>query len=248
MGTVLVGLYLLVWSWLFALLEIATEGPVGWAFAAPTWRKRSAIYGALMSGKELTGYHIWMFVLPLFLLFGCFVFAAYWDVALWTPARAVELLACYFMLCPVWDFEWFPLNPHFGLERFRAGEIWWHQKWIGRIPQDYPGALVLVAVCGAIAAHVLGGGTAVWYRLGGVLVVLLCGAAMTTLVAPAAQQWQRRMRERFQLAEDWARWLTPVELARLVEVRTSLESARNEIARIGRLRAQREQLGVPKPA
>lgn len=244
MGTIVWGLFLAGWAYLFARLEIEIEGPVGWALGAPTFQKRSPIYAAIMGGKVLTGYHRIMFFLPLYLLLGCFALGEYWGVHIASWARLWELLGCFFLVSATWDFMWFPLNPHFGIARFRRGEIHWHKKWLtDRVPQDYPAALVATAIMAAMA-HFCGGGSMVWARLLGVLVTLLIASAVVVLVAPRVQNWISSMRTAHSFAEDdWSPWLTPEELDDLKNARATLNHLRSIIASLGRRRAQREQLG-----
>ncbi len=248
MGTIVWGLFLSGWAYLFARLEIEIEGPVGWALAAPTFQKRSPIYAAIMGGKVLTGYHRIMFFLPLYLLLGGFALGEYWGVRIASWSRFWELLSCFFLVSATWDFMWFPLNPYFGIARFRRGEIHWHKKWItDRIPQDHPAGLVVAAIMAGLAQW-CGGGNAVWMRLLGVLVILLVASAIVVLVAPRVQKRLTAMRMEHDFARgDWSPWLTKEELDDLKNARGLIFVARGTIARLGQLRAQREQLGAPKP-
>lgn len=243
------GLVLAAWSFLFAILEIAIEGPVGWALTAPTWRKRSRLYALLMNGKELTGYHAAMFFLPLLLLHLPFVFITYWwGISLWSLPFECELLAAYFLLAVHWDFLWFVLNPHFGTKRFRKGEIWWHAKWVGRVPTDYLGAVGLALAFTAMS-HFLGAGIGAWARFASVVSVLVATLVAAILIAPAFHAWyQRRCDDYLLVTEDWQPWLTVEELVDLKAMLQTMESARRYVAAAGRLRAQREQLGRPKLA
>ena len=54
---------------LFAAVEIEIEGPHGWAERLPTWFRVTPLYARayrlFMRGKPLTGYHLVMFILPL---------------------------------------------------------------------------------------------------------------------------------------------------------------------------------------
>jgi len=237
------GIYMVIWAALYATLEISTEGPVGWALAAPTWRKKSWFYGAVMSGKELTGYHLFMFFLPYLFLHLPFVFAYQWGIGMFTWWRECELLAIFFVLCPSWDLWWFILNPDFTLERFRPGEIWWHAKWIGRVPVDYIGAGVSVILFTTLAAF---GDFGVVKRMS---MILLCFIAATLLIikyAPRYHRWYNTMKERHRLAfEDWRKWFFPPEIDGLVQHMWNLDEIRGHIANYGRLRARREQL-IPR--
>src|SRR5512138_3257381 len=61
-------LLLFAYALLFALVEIEIEGQDGWAMKLPTWYRRTPLYarvfGFLLSGKPLTGYHAVMFFIP----------------------------------------------------------------------------------------------------------------------------------------------------------------------------------------
>ncbi len=242
-SAVITGCFLAAWSFLFAVIEIAVEGPVGWALAAPTWRKQSRLYGALMGGKELTGYHLWMFFLPLLLLHLPFVFAAHWGFELWSLARECELLACYFLLCAHWDFQWFVLNPHFTTKRFQRGEIWWHAKWFWRIPADYFGAVGLALALTA-AAHYFGG-AAVWTRFGLVSGVLALALVASWFFAERFHAWYGRLCWKYVLAiEGWEMHLANGDLRRLKALLLEIHERRQEIAELGRRRARAEQLGI----
>ena len=132
-------LFLFGYALLFALAEIEIEGAHGWAERLPTWFRVTTpgarLFGLLLSGKPLTGYHLVMFVLPLWSFHIGFVGGAPWS---W--AAEATTLASYLIWVATWDLLWFLLNPRYGWARFRKGEIWWHGRtWIGRFPIDYWG-------------------------------------------------------------------------------------------------------------
>jgi hypothetical protein len=234
---------MVVWAALYATLEISIEGPVGWALAAPTWRMKSSIYGAVMSGKELTGYHLFMFFLPLMLMQLPFVFAYQWGIGMFVWWRELELLAIFFLLSAGWDFWWFVLNPDYTIERFRPGKIWWHAKWIGRVPVDYIGAGASAVLFTSLAAF---GDFSVVRRM---IMLVLCFIFATLLIikyAPHYHHWYKTMKERHQLAfEDWQKWLFRSEIDGLIQLMRDMEEIRGHIANYGHLRAKREQI-VPR--
>jgi hypothetical protein len=47
------------------------------------------------------------------------------------------VLAAWISWSAVWDFLWFLLNPAYGWRRFRPGAVWWHARWLWRLPLDY---------------------------------------------------------------------------------------------------------------
>ena len=112
---------------LFAAVEVESEGKRGWAENMPTWYRTSGpaarMYGRLMGGKPLTGYHLFMFFLPLFAMHSAFVSGARWSLA-----SELEQLALYFVWAPMWDYLWFVLNPAYGAGGFKRHRVWWHAK------------------------------------------------------------------------------------------------------------------------
>ena len=62
---------LLLFAWAFGLggVEVEIEGGYGWAERMPTWfLKRGtlgAVYGMVMGHRPLTGYHVYVFIMPL---------------------------------------------------------------------------------------------------------------------------------------------------------------------------------------
>ena len=180
----------------FAGLEIEAEGKYGWAEKMPTWYRThgvaAKIYGMLMGGKPLTGYHAWMFVMPLFVVHAGFILGAPWSIG-----REVSMFALFFAWAVLWDFIWFVLNPEYGVKNFRKTKVWWHakSKWIfGLFPHDYlVGWVISVAV--AYAAERLGAKGAFedhLLMLAGFLVL----TALTIFVAPDFHAWKRRMHAR----------------------------------------------------
>ena len=119
-----------------ALVEIEIEGPYGWAEKLPTPYRVSGplarLFGLVLGGKPLTGYNLLMFAATLVAFHLPFAFGAPW-----TAARELTLLAAWIAWSAVWDFLWFLLNPAYGWRRFRPGNVWWHSRWLWRLPLDY---------------------------------------------------------------------------------------------------------------
>jgi hypothetical protein len=186
-------LFLFGYAFLFAAVEIEIEGPHGWAERLPTWFRVTTpwarLYGILMRGKPLTGYHAVMFVLPLWSFHFGFMAGIPWS---W-PSEAAALGA-YMIWSVTWDLLWFILNPRFGWSRFRKGAVWWHGRtWIGRFPVDYYIAVVISLVF-AGSATFTSGGLAV---MRGQLALMGGFAVLTVLVwlaAPAYMRWYGHMR------------------------------------------------------
>ena len=187
-------LFLFGYALLFALAEIEIEGEHGWAERLPTWFRVSTpgarLFGLFLGGKPLTGYHLVMFLLPLW----SFHIGFFGGVP-WSWAAEAATLSAYFIWLATWDLLWFLLNPRYGWSRFRKGEIWWHGRtWIGRFPIDYWGALV-VSLALAAAARLATGGAGV---LGRHIVLVLGFGGLTLLVnraAPRYMRWHAHMRQ-----------------------------------------------------
>jgi hypothetical protein len=171
-----------------AAVEIESEGKYGWAEKAPTWFRKTGfaarLYGLAMGGKPLTGYHTFMFFLPVLIFHSGFFMGAPWS---WRAELAAW--AMYFAWCPLWDYLWFLLNPAYGFKRFRKENVWWHAKsdWVlGRFPADY-----LVGWGISIPLAFAAG------RLGNHIELLGWFLAMTALtiffVGPAYARWRTKM-------------------------------------------------------
>jgi hypothetical protein len=78
-------------------------------------------------------------ILFLFAMLHSFFFAINWS---WQSELFILGLLLELLLFD--DFFWFAINPHFGLKKFKKGEIWWHKHWIGPVPDFY---IYLVIVC-----------------------------------------------------------------------------------------------------
>jgi hypothetical protein len=192
-GVVLRILFLFGYALLFAAVEIEIEGPHGWAERLPTWFRVTTpwarLYGILMRGKPLTGYHAVMFLLPLWSFHFGFMAGIPWS---W-PSEAATLGA-YMVWTVTWDLLWFILNPRFGWSRFRKGAVWWHGRtWIGRFPVDYYIAIVISLVFAGSASFTRGN----FAVMGGQLALMGGFAVLTVLAwvaAPAYMRWYGHMR------------------------------------------------------
>lgn len=69
-------------------------------------------------GKPVTGYHVCLVTLILLFLHVPQLYGGSWE-------READLLAIFFLLTATWDFLWFACKRHFGVRRFRKGQIWW---------------------------------------------------------------------------------------------------------------------------
>jgi hypothetical protein len=197
MGQIVIkSVFLFALAVVMAAIEIESEGKYGWADKAPTWYRTTGIaariYGLIMSGKPLTGYHTFMFLLPLFIFHVQFIMGNYW-----TPVGEAMALATYFLVCPCWDFLWFVLNPYYGIKNFRKDKIWWHAKsiWIGPVPLDYIVGLTASILLAAIASYFNDGFFVLKNHLL-VIGLILFFIGVTVALAPIYHQWYWFMRHR----------------------------------------------------
>ncbi len=142
--------YLFAIAFVLALLEVQIEGPDGWAVRLPTWRFAHPRLLALTNGKPITGYHLCMNALLLLLVHMQAVRTP------WSWKAEGELLSLYLLLAVFWDFLWFVINPHYGLARFRPGQVWWCRRWLLGLPVDYWTGLVVSLGLGLACDRVLG--------------------------------------------------------------------------------------------
>jgi hypothetical protein len=113
--TLAIGAYFFCIAFILAQLEIQIEGPHGWAEKLPTWRWDSPRIRRWF-GKPVTGYHLCLVTFMLLLLHLPQFHGGSWD-------READLLAMFFLLTVIWDFLWFACNRHYGVARFRKGQI-----------------------------------------------------------------------------------------------------------------------------
>ena len=133
--TLAIGAYFFLIAFVLAHLEIQIEGPHGWAEKLPTWRWDSPGVRRWF-GKPVTGYHLCLLTLILLFLHVPQLYAGNWE-------READLLAMFFLLTVTWDFLWFACNRHFGVVRFRKGQVWWFPTWALGVPRPYLIAIAL---------------------------------------------------------------------------------------------------------
>jgi hypothetical protein len=136
--TLALGAYLFLIALALAHLEIQIEGPHGWAEKLPTWRWDGPGVRRWL-GKPVTGYHLYLMTVIILLLHLPQFYAGSWE-------READLLAMFFLLTVTWDLLWFACNRHFGLARFRKGEVWWFPTWALGVPRPYLMAIALSLV------------------------------------------------------------------------------------------------------
>ena len=142
-GILIRNIYLFIIMLVLAYLEVQIEGKHGWATNLPTWKPKSdgqinRIFKRIMSGKVATGYHLAVFAFVILILHLPFVFTFTWR---WW--RELEIISIFFLFVVFWDFLWFILNPYYGLKKFKAIEVWWHNQWLGPWPIDYYWGIII---------------------------------------------------------------------------------------------------------
>ena len=184
-----------VFATVLACIEIESEGKYGWADKAPTWYRTTGFwgraYGMAMGGKPLTGYHAFMFFLPVMIFHVPFFMGVEWSIAAEFGAWAL-----YFAWCPMWDYFWFVLNPAYK-GKFKREHIWWHAKscWVGGLfPIDYLVGVVISIVFAGCATWFAGSSTRLIEHL-----ILLGGFGVYTMMlqvfAPLYRHWYAQMRK-----------------------------------------------------
>lgn len=143
LGLIATNCYIFILATVLAILEIQIEGEHGWAKNLPTWRPSkdtwyAKLYAKIMSGRELTGYHLTMFAFVLIIFHLPYVFGLSFSLEHW-----LKTLSFFFMFIVLWDFLWFVLNPFHPLKNFKAEHIWWHKKWFLGLPTDYYGGVIV---------------------------------------------------------------------------------------------------------
>lgn len=119
-----------------ALLEIEIEGGGGWAANLPTWKINIHLPIVGMwsgyKGKPLTGYHLYLWLFSFFLTHVSFMFSK------WTVKKELYLMSFYIIFTTFEGLLWFILNPAFGWNSFRSGNLsWYKEQWILGLPGEY---------------------------------------------------------------------------------------------------------------
>jgi len=182
----------------FAAVEVEIEGRYGWAEKLPTWYRTAGfwarLYALVMRGKPLTGYHLFMFFLPLLALHGAFFLGAPF-----TLRNELMILANYACWVSLWDYLWFVLNPAYGSAGFRKDKVWWYarSRWLlGRLPLEYALSVALSLKLALAAAFFAGD----WTVFTGHLLRLACLAFLlapaVVFIGPPYRRWHSKMRRR----------------------------------------------------
>lgn len=131
-------LFIFVLAFIVAKLEINIEGKDGWAKNLPTWRIKNKLTDFFLNKSPLTGYHLWLFTMIIFLLHFPFFMGVSWNVNI-----ELVISAFFFLFLIIEDFLWFIINPDFGIKKFNPKNISWHKRWVGPIPANYIIGIIL---------------------------------------------------------------------------------------------------------
>ena len=175
-----VGAYFFLIAFVLAHLEIQIEGPHGWAEKLPTWRWDSRAVRRWV-GKPVTGYHVYLVTLILLFVHVPQLYDGSWE-------READLLAMFFLLTATWDFLWFACNRHFGVRRFRKGQIWWFPAWTLGVPRPYL-LMIALSLCAGLAPALW---TGVWLPRAERWVMVFCELLALTVVVTAVTLRPRR--------------------------------------------------------
>jgi len=94
----------------------------------------------------------------------------------------------FFLLTATWDFLWFACNRHYGVRRFRKGQIWWFPTWTLGVPRPY--LLVIVfSLCAGLAPALW---TGAWLSRAEQWVTVFCEVLALTIVVTAVTLRPRR--------------------------------------------------------
>jgi hypothetical protein len=179
--TLAIGAYFFLLALVLAHLEIEIEGPHGWAEKLPTRRWDGPVVRRWL-GKPVTGYHLCLLTLLLLFLHLPQFYGGSWE-------READLLAMFILSTVTWDFLWFACNPHFGVARFRKGQVWWLQGWALGVPRPYLMGIGLSLAAALAPCFWTGGWAGRAQRWGLVLAELL---ALTSIVIVIALFSRRR--------------------------------------------------------
>lgn len=124
-------LFALVTASLHAWMEVEIEGPHGWAEKLPT-KIYTGKFVRWVFGSHVTGYHLAMLLTVVSIAHLPAFFVRPWS---WNAEFVV--LGYSILHFALEDFLWFVLNPAFGIKKFSAQHVWWHRRWLLRVPLAY---------------------------------------------------------------------------------------------------------------
>lgn len=186
-----------VLAMVFAAVEIEVEGKHGWAEKTSTWFRTQGVparvYGFFMGGRPLTGYHLFMFLLPILVFHAHFIMGVSWSL----PGE-LAVIAVYAAWMPVWDYLWFVLNPYYGVKKFKKQSVWWHSRshWLFDFtPLDYVAGWGISVLLAAIASRLAGTSEFLWNQIDLLAWFLVFTAFTIVCLAPLYKRWHAHMRK-----------------------------------------------------
>jgi len=129
--SIIFGFYLFLICFFLANLEIQIEGANGWAAKLPTWRITDPAWTWIFGGRPITGYHIFLNLLLLSFFHFPLLFTKFSIII------ESKIIYCFSIIAVVWDFQWFVMNPNFGIRNYRPENVWWFKNWLFGFPIDY---------------------------------------------------------------------------------------------------------------
>lgn len=191
-----VSAFLFALAVLFGIFEIEAEGKFGWAEKFPTWYRTGGLAKVytFFTNKPLTGYHLALFFVPLFI----FV----WPMVATSTLSwhgILRALSFYFAWVILWDFTWFVLNPDYGVHRFRRSNIWWLAKeaWILGLPSSYLTSLAASLIFAVLSGALHGGWqNALWAQAQQLVWYFTFTCVLIGVGAPLFREYYYNMRKR----------------------------------------------------
>lgn len=162
----------------------------------PTWYKvtpwYARLYGMILNGRPLTGYHTYQFFIPFMMLHSHFVMFEHWSLS-----DELTAISLYMTVMALWDYLWFVLNPWYGIRNFSAKNVWWHakSKWLLNLPLDYYIAWIGSIGLAYLASH-LSANPTIWQHHLIMLASFIVLTLLTMAAAPLFKKWYWTMRQK----------------------------------------------------
>lgn len=129
-------LFVILFSTVYALIEIEIEGKNGWMKGLPTPKVLK------LGTKNMTLYHIYMLIL----IIGTIIFQ---NNMVFTLNSFLYSLTNILLILFLEDILWFIFNPHFTIKKYLKKDIWWHSKqpWYFGMPlHNYIISLIVLII------------------------------------------------------------------------------------------------------
>lgn len=129
--SIIFGVYLFLICFCLANLEIQIEGPDGWAAKLPTWKNTNPNITWVFGGRPITGYHLFLNLLLLTFYHFPLLFTRF------SLEKEIKIIYSFSIIAVIWDFQWFVMNPYYGMQKYKPENIWWFKNWLFGFPRDY---------------------------------------------------------------------------------------------------------------